>query len=323
MNKNDPSYVIASKAAPEGMRTVCGSPDADASGCIIDEVYCTRGSRDMRLQIMLPYYTTKLNQRQVERLSGGPLPPMEELADPMFPLIVFVQGSAWMKQDLYKALAKMSRYVHKGYAVACVEYREIPADTWPAQLLDVKTAIRYMRANAKLYGIDKSRVAIMGNSSGGHLALMTALTQGMSEYDDGLYPGESDAVSCCIDLYGPSDLAFLNATPRAPFYRDVPAAESAEGLLMGGVDLEKDTKTAETASPVYYVSKKKYCPPVLIIHGDEDGMVPFDQSVRMYNALRACGKQAELVKVLGAGHGIEFYSDGVFEEIFSFLAKNL
>ncbi len=323
MNKNDPSYVIASKAAPEGMRTVCGSPKAEASGCIVDEVYCTRGGRDLHLQIMLPAYTPKLNERQVLRLSGGPLPPSEDLPNPMYPLIVFVQGSAWMKQDLYKALVKMSRYVHKGYAVACVEYREIPADTWPAQLIDVKTAIRYMRANADLYGIDKTRVAIMGNSSGGHLALMTALTEGLPEYNDGLYPAESDSVRCCVDLYGPSDLAFLNATPRAPFYRDVPAAESAEGLLMGGVDLEKDTKTAEIASPVYYVRKDRFCAPVLIIHGDEDGMVPFDQSVRMYEALRAGGKHAELVKVIGAGHGIEFYSDEVYEEIFSFLAKNL
>ncbi len=69
-----------------------------------------------------------------------------------------------------------------------MEYRESACSIWPAQLVDVKTAIRYIKANADLFGIDKNRVAIMGTSSGGHLSQMTALTMGFKEFDDGLYP---------------------------------------------------------------------------------------------------------------------------------------
>lgn len=323
MNKNDPSYVKASLEAPEGMITAHGDPMADASGVITDEVYCERSGRKMRLQILLPAFTPRLNDRQARLLGMTDLPPYEDLPNPMYPLIVFIQGSAWMKQDLYKALIRLSRYVQKGYAVASVEYREIPGDLWPAQLIDVKTAIRYMRANADLFGIDKSRVAVMGNSSGGHLSQMTALTQGMEEFSDGLYPEESDSVKCCVSFYGVSDLAHLNAAPRAPFYGEISPEISAEGVLMGGVDLEAHPEKAVSASPVCYVKKDRPCPPVLLLHGDEDGMVPFNQSARVYEALKACGKDATLVKVLGAGHGIEFYSDEVFDIVFSFLEKHL
>ena len=324
MNKNDPSYVQASPEAPAGMRTAHGDPLADASGVVQDEVYCERSGRKMRLQILLPAFTPQLNDRQAKAMGLMDLPPFEPLPNPLYPLIVFIQGSAWMKQDLYKALIRLARYVQKGYAVASVEYREIPGDLWPAQLIDVKTAIRYMRANADLFGIDKNRVAVMGNSSGGHLSLMTALTQGMDEFDDGLYPEENDTVKCSISFYGISDLSKLNAAPRAQFYGDIAPEISAEGVLMGGVDLETEPEKAAPASPVCYVKEEdRPCPPVLLLHGDEDGMVPFNQSARMYETLKRFGKDAELVKVLGAGHGIEFYSDEVFDIVFDFLEKHL
>ena len=323
MNKNDPTYVSACMDAPEGMKCVFGDPKEDASGLVHDEVYCERDGRELRLQILLPTYTGKLMSREAVKLGAPDLPPFAELPNPMYPLIVFIQGSAWNRQDLYKATPRLARYVREGWAVASVEYRESACAIWPAQLIDVKTAIRYMKANADLFGIDKNRVAVLGNSSGGHLALMTALTQGFEEFNDGLYPEEDDSVKCCVDLYGPSDLSCINKAPRAKFFNIIPIDMSAEGMLMGGIDLEKHPEVAAKASPVSYVEKGKDYPPFLIMHGDEDGMVPFDQSVRMYNALKENGKQVELYKVLGAGHGIEFYSDDVMEIIFGFLKKNL
>ena len=163
----------------------------------------------------------------------------------------------------------------------------------------------------------------MGTSSGGHLSQMTALTMGFKEFDDGLYPEESDTVKCCVDLYGPSDLSCINKAPRAKFFNIIPIEISAEGMLMGGVDLEKHPDIAAKASPVCFVDKDRDYPPFLIMHGDEDGMVPFDQSRRIYEKLRDNGKRAELYKVLGAGHGLEFYSDDVMEIIFMFLKNNL
>ena len=323
MNRNDPSYVSASPEAPEGMITAPGDPKSDASGCIHDEVYCERSGRKMRMQILLPTVTPQLIAREMVKLGIPNVPPFEPLPNPLYPLLVFVQGSAWMKQDLYNAIPRLSRYMRQGYAVASVEYREIPGDLWPSQLIDVKTAIRYLKANADLFGIDKNRVAIIGNSSGGHLTQMTLLTQGMEQFDDGLYPEETSDVKCGISFYGISDLAHLNSAPRAAFYGMVPPEMSPEGLLFGGIDVEKDPDKAASASPVCYVKKDRPCPPLMLLHGDEDGMVPFNQSVRIYEAMRACGKDVELVKVLSAGHGIEFYSEEVFSLVFGFLKKNL
>ncbi len=323
MNRNDPTYVSACMDAPEGMKTVLGDPGEDASGLLHDEVYCVRDGRELRLQIILPKYTGELMTREAVKLGAPNILPFEKLPNPLYPLIVFVQGSAWNRQDLYKVIPRMSRFVRKGYAVACVEYRESACALWPAQIIDVKTAIRYMKANADLFGIDKNRVAIMGNSSGGHLSLMTALTMGFKEFDDGLYPEESDAVKCCVDLYGPSDLTCINKAPRSKFFSEIPLSISAEGMLLGGIDPEKDTEPALKASPVSYVDRDRELPPFLIMHGDEDGMVPFDQSRRIYEKLRDNGKRAELYKVLGAGHGLEFYSDDVMEIIFMFLKNNL
>ena len=322
MNKNDPSYVTACQDAPEGMKTVPGSPRSDASGCILDEVYCERDGRPMHVQLLIPVWTMQLNARQTER-RGAPFPPFEPDPNPMFPLLIYIQGSAWMKQDKYKALARLSRYMYRGYAVASVEYRESTCAQWPAQLIDVKSAIRYMKANADVYGIDKNRVAVAGHSSGGHLALMTALTMGMAEYDDDICPEEDSNVNCCVDFYGPSNLTNINSAPRAEFYATVPPGGGAEELLLGGIDVLKEPGPAMKASPVNFVSADKELPPFLIMHGDEDGLVPFDQSVQMYEALRAAGKEVEFYKVLGAGHGMEFYSDEVMAIVFDFLAKHL
>ena len=182
MNRNDPTYVSACMDAPEGMKTVFGDPGEDASGYVHDEVYCVRDGRKMRLQILLPRYTGELMTREAVKLGAPNVLPFEKAPNPLYPLIVFIQGSAWNRQDLYKAIPRMSRFVRKGYAVACVEYRESACSIWPAQLVDVKTAIRYIKANADLFGIDKNRVAIMGTSSGGHLSQMTALTMGFKEF---------------------------------------------------------------------------------------------------------------------------------------------
>ena len=126
-----------------------------------------------------------------------------------------------------------------------------------------------------------------------------------------------------MDLYGPSDLTCINKAPRSRFFSEIPLSISAEGMLLGGIDPEKDTEPALKASPVSYVDKDRELPPFLIMHGDEDGMVPFDQSRRIYEKLRDNGKRAELYKVLGAGHGLEFFSDDVMGIIFKFLENNL
>jgi acetyl esterase/lipase len=104
-----------------------------------------------------------------------------------FPLIVFVQGSAWRRQQIFAHLQHLVRVCGKGYAVAMVQYRPSDIAPFPAQIQDTKTAIRFLRKNAAEYGIDPGRVALWGDSSGGHTAVMAGITE------DGELDGDSES----------------------------------------------------------------------------------------------------------------------------------
>lgn len=314
------SYVNASMLAPEGMKTIYADKCwSDTSYYIHDEVYSEIDGKKLHLQILLPSISLELQARQNERLGRMGRMPEEPTPNPMYPLIVFAKGASWMNQDVYKPIPMLSYFVHKGYAVAIAEYRSIPGSLWPAQIQDIKAAIRFMKANAQTYGIDKNRVAIMGDSSGGHLSLMAASTMWTDKFDDGRFSEENSDVNCCVSFYGPADLFEINNAPRNEMYQSMPSAVTPEGIIFGGVDLEKRPDLAADISPINYISEEHDYPPFLIMHGDEDGMVPFDQSARMYEKLKACGKRAELYKVCGAGHGIRFYTTELMHIVLRFL----
>ena len=122
-----------------------------------------------------------------------------------FPLIVFIPGSAWMKQNVFNVLPNMIRMCEKGYVMAVAEYRHSGLAGFPAQAEDAKTAIRFMRLHAAEYHVDAEHIAVWGDSSGGHTALMAGLTIG--DYpDNGTYGDVSSAVNCIVDWYDPTDL---------------------------------------------------------------------------------------------------------------------
>jgi len=214
-----------------------------------------------------------------------------------FPLLVFVQGSAWFKQNIYMNLPQMCTLASFGFVVAMVEYRSIPQYGHPAQVEDAKAAIRFMRAHAEEYSVDKKRVGILGDSSGGHVALMTGLTPG--KFNNGICEEESDLVSAVVDLYGVTDILDLGTYHHA-FYHD--SVDSPEGMLLGGVP-SKLADAAKAASPVYNISEDVEIPPILVIHGDRDNLVHFTQSLTLVEALQAADKDVTFIKVLGADHG--------------------
>ena len=158
------AYVPGVVEQPEGTKTLYGDRNGDTTSYIPDEVYCNRDGRDLHFQLLVPRMTDKLNFHLMERNGPVGFRPDKFEPNPLFPLIVFIQGSAWMKQNCYTNLPRLARFARLGYAVASIEYRESTAAVWPAQLKDIKAAIRYLKANADIYGIDKNRVAIMGNS---------------------------------------------------------------------------------------------------------------------------------------------------------------
>lgn len=258
-----------------------------------DVVYAKYGEIERKLQIIVP-------QRDGYK----------------FPLVIYVQGSAWRKQDLYSAIPNLSHIAAKGYVVASVEIRDTDIAQFPAALEDVKCAIRFMRKNAEAYGVDPNRVAVWGNSSGGHLSLMTGLTIG--EYNNGLYSDQSDEVSAVVDFYGITDLLTLGK------YNDVldhDAPDSPEGLFIGG-SVKDNVELAKKASPQYQDLDKEL-PPFLIIHGDSDSIVHVNQGIEMYKSLKEHGQKVLFYKVIGGEHGPGMWNPQVLDVVEKFLSANL
>jgi len=238
-----------------------------------------------------------------------------------YPLIVFVQGSAWRKQNCYQAIPMLSVMARKGYVIAGVEYRASDDAPFPAFLQDVKSALRFLRVNAGTFGIDPERVAVWGDSSGGHAALMLGLTAGMEEFITADNRDVSDAVSVVVDYYGPTDVTKINDTPRDPMY----AADKAnipEDILFRGTVAEHP-EIAQPGNPLNYVSEDKDIPPIMIAHGDLDSMVPFNQSVLMYQKLIECRKVVEFYKVIGAEHGLFMWTEELLEITSKFIGAYL
>ncbi|GIQ71178.1 alpha/beta hydrolase [Xylanibacillus composti] len=288
---------MAANEMPEGTQVLYGEfAEAGAYySCTYrpDVIYATYGDVERRLQIIMP-------QRENYK----------------FPLVVFIQGSAWKKQDIYAAIPNLSHIAAKGYVIASVEIRDTEIARFPAAVEDVKCAIRFMRKHADEYGIDPKRVAVWGNSSGGHLSLMTGLTIG--EYDNGLYSEQSDEVSAVVDYYGVSDLLTLGK------YNDIldhDAADSPEGLFIGG-RVKDHIELAKKASPIHQDLDKEL-PPFLIIHGDSDQIVHVNQSIEMYKALREHGQRVLFYKVAGADHGTGVWNPQVLDITAKFLASYL
>ena len=211
-------------------------------------------------------------------------------SDGLLPVIVYVHGGGWRRgsrreplpvlgADFYDTLAA------QGFAVAAVDYRLSGEARFPAPLEDVAAAVGWVRDNATRYGLDAGRVFLWGDSAGGHLALLAALTGSKAQGVVAWFP--------VTDLLGmPSDVAAAGASPDA-------GPDSREAQLLGAPARSRPD-LARQASPLTYASAG--APPILLMHGDADDMVPAAQSVRLADALRAAGATVELELVPGATH---------------------
>ncbi len=256
-----------------------------------------------------------------------PMPP-EQGEKKRYPLIVFVQGSAWVKPNQHFEIPQLSEYARSGYVVATVTHRtcfEAPA---PAFLQDVKSAIRFLRAHAEEYMIDPERVAIWGTSSGGNTALLVGVTAGMPEFDVGDNLDQSSAVSCVVDCFGPTDL-FKMATVQYAGMSEKPDPEGRPSIFtaLAGHTLSLDDLSTldplKAISPINYVEKGKDFPPFFILHGDADPVVLYEDSLAMYEKLLDCGYDAEMLRVTGAPHEGSFWSRALHAEIAAFLKKHV
>lgn len=290
----------ASDLAPEGMHTARADRTPRLCKLWLDVEYARKDGVPLRLSVVRP--------------------PLAEGDETTFPLVMFVQGSAWRKQQLGNSLPGLMRFAARGYVVAVVEYRPSDVAPFPAQILDTKTAIRYMRKNAAQYAADPGRLAVWGDSSGGHTAVMTAVTADDPGFVEPSEQGEPSGLRACVDYYGPSDIARMNEVPSNGNHL-VP--DSPEGMLIGGLDIRENREKADATSPMRYISPDKKLPPTLIMHGDKDRAVPFAQSALLYEALVAAGQEVEFWKLSGADHGGDaFFTDEVLDIVESFLEEH-
>ncbi|MFE9816009.1 prolyl oligopeptidase family serine peptidase [Streptomyces sp. NPDC005773] len=225
------------------------------------------------------------------------------------PVIVWLPGGGWQRaaRGMGPHLGRL--FAQRGYAMADVEYRSSRTALWPAQLHDVKAAVRYLRSVARDHGLDADRIGAWGSSAGGHLAALLGLTGGDPVWEGNgghaAYPSDVQAV---VDGYGPADLLHMDADSLpGGVVNDIDPSSPPWGLL-GGPTTEHP-EPASQASPVRHVSGPTA--PFLILHGDADLLVGPRQSRRLFDALHGAGSEATLVSVHGAGHG--FFNTGAFE----------
>jgi acetyl esterase/lipase len=230
------------------------------------------------------------------------------------PAVVLIHGGGFRAGTRQSYLPLCIKLAQRGYVAATVSYRLSPRYQFPAPIHDVKASVRWLRANAKRFGIDPDRIGAVGGSAGGHLALFLGLTAGVAEFEgNGPNPEVSSRVSCVVDYYGPTDFT-------KSYGKSVDAAEVLPQFLGG--DLEHEPLNHIVASPLNWVTPQ--AAPVLSIHGTEDRYVSYEQSVWLVDRLRAAGVEAELEKLDGAGHGFKGVdAERAEQRMFAFLDKHL
>jgi len=267
----------------------------------------------------------------------GPAPLMLDIYIPTtgvgpYPVLIWIHGGAWAAGDRASIPDTCVKALAQGIAIASVEYRLTSQAAWfapepvtfPAQIHDIKGAVRWLRANAANYGLDPARFASHGGSAGGHLSALLATSGGVSalEGDVGGNLGFSSAVQAAIDYFGPKDLLRLNTDviqpPGSTVDHDSP--NSAESDLIGWnqagqglIDIKNNLSNPNApypflvnllaqANPVTWVDPGD--PPMFIAHGTNDTIVSRVQSARLSAALFAAGVQHDFRAIPFAGHGL-------------------
>jgi acetyl esterase/lipase len=232
-----------------------------------DVVYGTGGGRDLRCDVFTP---------PAETANGAG--------------VLAIHGGGWVRGERAQLRGYGILLGRLGYTCVLPEYRLATEAQWPACLHDVKAALRWMRANASKLGIDPAKIAVEGNSAGGHLSLMLAATEDNPQFDgDGGNDGVSTAVAACISFYGPALLGSLGAELSAPVVALLGEDPGAERIA--------------EASPVTYA--RASFPPTMLLTGNRDTTVPDRSSFEMYRHLDEAGAPVELHVFAGAPHAFD------------------
>jgi acetyl esterase/lipase len=233
------------------------------------------------------------------------------------PLVIWAHGGVWRTGT--KSQVPM-QFVGHGYATASLDFRQSTEARFPAQVHDIKAAIRFLRAKGKQYGCRTDRIAISGASSGGHLAALVGVTNRNKKLEGTLgdHLKESSDVQAIISYYGASNLTTILAqsTPLGLRVR-----KPALGLLLGAQP-ESAKTLAEMASPVTHVGSG--APPLLLFHGDQDPQMPINQAHELQGAYKKAGLDVEFCVVHGAAHGgNQFFAPEHLDRALAFLKRTI
>jgi acetyl esterase/lipase len=235
-------------------------------------------------------------------------------------VVVWVHGGAWNHNDKYADMGYMTQtvksFIEKGYAFASIDYRQSTTKIFPAQIHDCSQALDFLYANADKYSIDKSRIALIGFSAGGHLASLLGLSLNNEVKD--FYPNgkkPSYTLKTVIDFYGPADLLMMSAK------QDPENTSDPIYQLLGNASVKRPD-LARKASPVTYVDKND--PPFFIVNGEKDESVPYQQSVLLKSSLDLVGVKNAIIIVKDAPHyGVMFDTEDIRQKLFEFLKTHL
>lgn len=277
----------------------------EIGGVIYSQIQSRRSNRAMRMTLLVP--------RTAEKK----------------PAIIYFPGGGFTTTDYEKFIEMRFALAKAGFVVAAAEYRVVP-NKFPAILEDGKSAVRFLKAHANAYGIDASKIGVLGDSAGGYLSQMVAVTGNEKQFDKGDNLHVDSTVQAAATLYGISDLRNIGARFDEAIQKVHQSPAVTEALLVNGVAFNEypgasilsDSDKALAASSLGHI--KKNLPPFLIMHGTEDKLVSPVQSEQLYEALKQNGNRVTYVKVEGAAHGdTVWFQKPIIDKVVTWFKDNL
>lgn len=277
----------------------------EIGGVIYSQIQSRRSNRAMRMTLLVP--------RTAEKK----------------PAIIYFPGGGFTTTDYEKFIEMRFALAKAGFVVAAAEYRVVP-NKFPAILEDGKSAVRFLKAHADAYGIDASKIGVLGDSAGGYLSQMVAVTGNEKQFDKGDNLHVDSTVQAAATLYGISDLRNIGAGFDEAIQKVHQSPAVTEALLVNGVAFNEypgasilsDSDKALAASSLGHI--KKNLPPFLIMHGTEDKLVSPVQSEQLYEALKQNDNRVTYVKVEGAAHGdTVWFQKPIIDKVVTWFKDNL
>ena len=230
---------------------------------------------------------------------------LPENAGEKLPVIIWVHGGGWSGGDKSTCPPLRQGFAERGFAIASINYRLSQHAIFPAQIEDCKAAVRWLRAHATEYRLNPDRFGVWGSSAGGHLVALLGVSGDVKEFDVGENLQFTSRVQCVLDDFGPTDFTQMDAHRISASAMEHGSPTSPESRLIGGLITDPaNARKVARANPITYVTRDD--PPFLIVHGDQDPLVPHHQSELLFTALEKAGVRVRLNTVKGGGHGAGF-----------------